>query len=56
MFEIVWYPFYGYQVAENHRLQVEKYELLPRQLVRIGKVSESNLGEPSKGISYIFTI
>ncbi|MGB0347222.1 MAG: histone deacetylase, partial [Balneolaceae bacterium] len=33
MFKIAWHPIYIYPVPENHRFPMEKYELLPQQLI-----------------------
>lgn len=56
MFKIAWHPIYIHPVPENHRFPMEKYELLPQQLIRHGIVSESHFFEPSEGLIYDFSI
>ncbi len=56
MFKIAWHPIYIYPVPENHRFPMEKYELLPQQLVRHGIVSAEYFFEPSKDLIYDFSI
>lgn len=56
MFKIAWHPIYIYPVPENHRFPMEKYELLPQQLIRHGIVTQEYFFEPSNGLIYDFSI
>ena len=56
MFKIAWHPIYVHPVPENHRFPMEKYELLPQQLIRHGIVNEACFFEPSEGMIYDFSI
>jgi acetoin utilization deacetylase AcuC-like enzyme len=56
MFKIAWHPVYIYPVPENHRFPMEKYELLPQQLVRNGIVTQDYFFEPSEDLKYDFSI
>jgi len=44
---IAFHPIYVHPLPENHRFPMEKYELLPKQLVYEGTVSESDFFEPA---------
>ena len=46
MLKIAWAPIYNHPLPAGHRFPMEKYELLPRQLVHEGIVSESNFFSP----------
>ncbi len=46
MLRIAWSPIYRYALPPGHRFPMEKYELLPEQLLYEGTVSESNFFEP----------
>jgi len=46
MLKISWDPQYILSLPENHRFPMEKYELLPRQLLYEGSISEENLFSP----------
>ena len=56
MFKIAWHPIYIHPVPENHRFPMEKYELLPQQLIRHGIVTSENFFEPSEEMIYDFSI
>jgi acetoin utilization deacetylase AcuC-like enzyme len=44
--KIAFSPVYKYQLPEGHRFPLEKYELLPEQLLYEGSISESAFFEP----------
>ncbi len=46
MLKIAFHPIYKYQLPEGHRFPMEKYELLPQQLLLEGTVTEENFFEP----------
>ncbi|MCR9289340.1 MAG: histone deacetylase [Bacteroidetes bacterium] len=46
MLKIAWSPIYKYELPENHRFPMIKYELLPEQLIYEGTVSEQNFFHP----------
>lgn len=46
MLKIAWAPVYHHPLPENHRFPMEKYSLLPEQLVYEGTVTESQFFEP----------
>ncbi|MDW3191078.1 MAG: histone deacetylase [Cytophagales bacterium] len=48
MLKIAWAPIYNHPLPEGHRFPMEKYELLPRQLVHEGVVDESAFFSPRK--------
>jgi acetoin utilization deacetylase AcuC-like enzyme len=43
---IAFHPNYVHPLPENHRFPMEKYDLLPKQLLHEGTVQESDLFEP----------
>lgn len=45
--KIAWAPYYAHPLPQNHRFPMEKYELLPQQLVREGVVEANNIFEPN---------
>jgi acetoin utilization deacetylase AcuC-like enzyme len=45
---IAYAPLYKYELPEGHRFPMEKYELLPEQLVYEGTVSESQFFHPDR--------
>ncbi|WP_306643213.1 histone deacetylase family protein [Sanyastnella coralliicola] len=47
MLKIAWHPSYAHPLPDGHRFPMEKYELLPEQLIHEGTISESNLFAPS---------
>lgn len=48
MFKIAWSPIYAHPLPEGHRFPMEKYELLPEQLIYEGTIEEKQLFVPSK--------
>ncbi|UUV22085.1 histone deacetylase family protein [Paenimyroides aestuarii] len=48
MFPIAYHPIYKHPVPENHRFPMEKYELLPQQLLFEGIVSEEHFFQPTE--------
>lgn len=44
---IAFHPNYVHPLPENHRFPMEKYDLLPRQLLHEGTVQESDFFEPN---------
>lgn len=46
MLKIAWSPSYSHPLPAGHRFPMEKYQLLPEQLVYEGTVVESNFFEP----------
>lgn len=46
MFPIAFHPVFKYPVPEGHRFPMDKYELLPLQLLREGIVGESDFFSP----------
>lgn len=46
MFPIAYHPIFKYPVPEGHRFPMDKYELLPFQLVREGIAEESDFFSP----------
>ena len=45
---IAFHPIYVHELPENHRFPMDKYDLLPRQLLHEGTVDESYFFEPVK--------
>ncbi|MEO1415264.1 MAG: histone deacetylase [Bacteroidota bacterium] len=43
MLKIAWSPLYKHPLPEGHRFPMEKYDLIPEQLIYEGTISESNL-------------
>ena len=48
MLKIAFHPIYKHQLPEGHRFPMEKYELLPQQLLHEGTCNASNFFEPEK--------
>ncbi|MBT8220200.1 MAG: histone deacetylase, partial [Bacteroidia bacterium] len=46
MLKIAFSPVYRYQLPKGHRFPMEKYDLLPQQLLHEGTIAEENLFEP----------
>lgn len=46
MFPLAYHPVYCYPVPEGHRFPMDKYELLPQQLLREGIVQEDDFFAP----------
>lgn len=47
MIKIAWNPIYVHPLPEKHRFPMEKYELLPQQLMREGTFDEESFFSPS---------
>ena len=48
MLKIAYHPIYKHPLPEGHRFPMEKYELLPQQLLYEGTCHSSNFFEPEK--------
>lgn len=48
MFKVAFSSIYKYGLPDGHRFPMEKYELLPEQLIRENIIQESQLFEPQK--------
>jgi acetoin utilization deacetylase AcuC-like enzyme len=48
MLKIAWSEIYKHPLPENHRFPMEKYDLLPEQLLYEGTVAESHFFQPRK--------
>ena len=48
MLKIAYHPIYKHPLPEGHRFPMEKYELLPQQLIHEGTCTQTNFFEPSK--------
>jgi len=48
MFKIAWSPVYCLPLPEGHRFPMEKYNLLPEQLIYEGTITPSSLFEPEE--------
>jgi acetoin utilization deacetylase AcuC-like enzyme len=46
MLRIAWHPIYKHPLPQGHRFPMEKYELLPRQLLHEGTCGPENFFEP----------
>lgn len=46
MLKIAWSPLYAHPLPEGHRFPMEKYELIPMQLLHEGTITNANLFEP----------
>ena len=46
MFRIAYHPIYNHPVPENHRFPMEKYDLLPKQLLLENVVTQQQFFEP----------
>lgn len=47
MLKIAWSPIYKYELPPGHRFPMEKYELLPEQLLYEGTVTDDNFFQPA---------
>lgn len=47
MFKIAWSEIYAHHLPEGHRFPMEKYNLIPEQLIYEGTISEENLFAPA---------
>ncbi|SDG68511.1 histone deacetylase family protein [Winogradskyella thalassocola] len=48
MLKIAFHPIYRHLLPEGHRFPMEKYELLPQQLLHEGTCSDTNFFEPER--------
>lgn len=48
MLKIAWAPNYCHPVPEGHRFPMEKYDLIPEQLIYEGTIRRENLFQPEK--------
>lgn len=48
MLKVAWHPIYDHPLPEKHRFPMEKYSLLPRQLLLEGTLTEENFFKPEK--------
>lgn len=48
MFRIAWHPMYCHPLAVNHRFPMEKYNLLPQQLLYEGTITQSQFFYPEE--------
>ncbi|MBC6411374.1 MAG: histone deacetylase [Ekhidna sp.] len=46
MLKVAWSDSYNHPLPEGHRFPMEKYDLLPKQLIHEGTIDESNLFQP----------
>lgn len=46
MLKIAWSSIYAHPLPENHRFPMDKYDLIPEQLIYEGTITEENLFEP----------
>ncbi|TXD50085.1 histone deacetylase [Polaribacter sp. IC073] len=57
MLKIAYHPIYKHELAEGHRFPMEKYDLLPQQLLYEGTCVEENFFEPEVPNSkHFFTV
>lgn len=55
MIKIAWDSIYAHPLPEGHRFPMEKYELIPEQLLHEGIISEENLFKPEEVDEYWIT-
>lgn len=48
VFKIAWHPIYAHPLPENHRFPMEKYDLLPQQLLHEGCIEQQQLFSPNE--------
>ena len=46
MLKIAWSPYYAHPLPEGHRFPMDKYNLIPEQLIYEGTITQANLFEP----------
>ncbi|WP_353719992.1 histone deacetylase [Dyadobacter sp. 676] len=57
MFPIAYHPVFKYPVPEGHRFPMDKYELLPLQLLREGIAEESDFFSPEPvGLAHVYAV
>ena len=54
MLKIAFHPIYKHPLPEGHRFPMEKYDLLPKQLLHEGTCEEANFFEPDFRTNLIF--
>lgn len=47
MIKVAWSPIYVHPLPANHRFPMEKYDLLPKQLIHEGTLSNENFFQPN---------
>lgn len=55
MLKIAWAPVYAHPLPENHRFPMEKYNLLPEQLLYEGTIAQDNLFTPGPASDAVIT-
>lgn len=48
MLKIAWNDYYSHNLPEGHRFPMEKYNLLPQQLLYEGSISDDNIFKPDR--------
>jgi len=48
MLKIAWSSLFNHPLPEGHRFPMEKYDLVPEQLVREGTLTSGNFFEPPR--------
>jgi acetoin utilization deacetylase AcuC-like enzyme len=57
MLKIAYHPIFAHELPEGHRFPMEKYDLLPQQLLHEGTCVEENFFEPEKpNNKHFFTV
>jgi len=57
MLKIAHHPIYNHPLREDHRFPMEKYDLLPQQLLHEGTCESNNFFQPEKpNNKYFFTV
>lgn len=46
MLKVAWHPIYKHPLPQGHRFPMEKYELIPRQLLHEGTITQQNIFAP----------
>jgi acetoin utilization deacetylase AcuC-like enzyme len=47
MLKVAWSPVYAHPLPEGHRFPMEKYNLIPEQLLYEGTLTQANFFEPA---------
>lgn len=55
MLSVAFHPIYKYSLPDGHRFPMDKYYLLPQQLIKEGICSQEDFFEPEKALSEIIT-
>ncbi|MFT4757296.1 MAG: acetoin utilization deacetylase AcuC-like enzyme, partial [Vicingaceae bacterium] len=48
MIKVAWSPIYIHPLPDNHRFPMDKYDLLPKQLLHEGILTKENFFRPNK--------